>query len=136
MHETRLELAVAETPEPDWQRFGPLGGGAVHLQRALGRLLWLALNPARDFAGLPTGWAHGRFMDSVTLHCGGSTDEVRAALERCFWGKHDEFLTWLGSKFTERVSAFERNAIQADMGILENFGSKLTVETDNQLALL
>lgn len=138
IRETRLELSVAEAPEPDWQRFGPLGSGAVHLQRALARLLWLALNPARELADLPTGWAHGRFMETTTLRCGGLMDEVRAALETLFWGNPDEFMTWLGSKFTERVSVFERNAIQADLEILENFGSKQLPEKDNrrQLTLL
>jgi predicted GIY-YIG superfamily endonuclease len=138
MRETRLELSVAETPEPDWQRFGPLGANAVHLQRALARLMWLALNPTRELAGLPHGWAHGRFLDSVTLHCGGLTDEIRAALDTLFWGSPGEFISWLGSKFAERVSPFERNAIQSDLEILENFGSKQSVETAShrQLKLL
>src|SRR5439155_797844 len=135
MRDAFLELSVVETPEPDWQRFGPLGSGAVHLQRALARLLWLALNPARELAGLPPGWAHGRFMDSVTLHCGGSTDGVRAALDMLFWGRPGEFMSWLGWKFAERVSAFERNAIQSDLEALENFGSKQTAETDNRRQL-
>ncbi len=138
LREMRLELSVAETPEPDWQRFGPLGSGAIHLQRALARLLWLALNPARGLTDLPAGWAHGRFMDTTTLHCGGLMSEVCAALETFFWGRPDEFMTWLGSKFAERVSAFERNAIQSDLEILENFGSKQPVEAENrrQLTLL
>ena len=55
MRETRLELSVVETPEPDWRRFGPLGSGAIHLQRALSRLLWLALNPARGASSRSTG---------------------------------------------------------------------------------
>lgn len=138
MRETRLKLSLAETPEPDWQRFGPLFSGAVHLQRALARLLWLALNPARGLADLPAGWVHGRFMDTTTLHCGGVADEIRAALETFFWGKPDEFMSWLGSKFAERISAFERTAIQSDLEILEDFGLKQSVESNDrrQLALL
>ena len=124
MREARLEMSTVETPEPHWQRFGPMGSGAVHLQRALARLLWLVLNPARGLADLPAGWAHGRFMDTTTLHCGSLTDEVRTALETLFWGRPDEFMTWLGSKLAERASPFERNAIQSDVEILENFGSK------------
>lgn len=136
LREMRLELSVAETPEPDWQRFGPLRSGAVHLQRALARLLWLTLNSARGLADLPAGWVHGRFMDTATLHCGVASDEIRAALETFFWGKPDECLSWLGSKLAERVSAFERNAIQSDLEILENFGSKQLAEAYKRRQLM
>lgn len=131
-HETRLELSVAETPEPDWRRFGPLGSGAVHLQRALSRLLWLAFNPARGLADLPAGWVHGRFMGTTTLHCGGAADEIRIALETLFWGRPDEFMTWLSSKFAKRISAFECSAIQSEMEILEDFASSQSVESKPQ----
>jgi len=138
MREARLEMTVAETPEPGWQRFGPLGSNAVHMQRALARLLWLALNPGRELTSLPTGWMHGQFMNSTALHCGGSAEEVRAALGTLFWGSPGEFMAWLGSRFTERISAFERSAIQPDLEVLEQFGARQVAETEDrrQLALL
>ena len=108
MREARLEMSAVETPEPGWQRFGPLGRTAVHVQRALTRLLWLVLNPARRLADLPAGWAHGRFMETTALHCGVSADEVRTAFGTFFLGKPDQFLSWLGSKLTERISAHGR----------------------------
>jgi predicted GIY-YIG superfamily endonuclease len=133
-----LEMMIVETPEPGWHRFGPLGSSAVQLQCALTRLLWLALNPARGLTDLPAGWAHGRFMDTTALHCGASAFEVLSRLETFFWGKPDEFLSWLGLKFTERVTAFERHAIQPDLETLENFALKRPQQADNrrQLALL
>src|SRR5262245_4884883 len=138
MRQTRLEMCIVATPEPGWERFGPLGSGAVHLQRALVRLLWLALNPTRGLADLPTGWAHGRFMDATVLSCGGLVDEVPIALETFFWGASHEFLTWIGAKFAARISAFERGAIQPDLEMLESFGTKQLALEDNrcQLALL
>ena len=138
MRETRLEMSVVETPEPGWQRLGPVGSGAVHVQRAVARLMWAALNPSRGLADLPTGWAHGRLMDTTALRCGASADEVRTAFETFFWGKPDEFLSWLGSKFKERISAFERSAIQLDLEILEDFRAKQMAQGSNhdQLALL
>jgi hypothetical protein len=39
----RLEFTMMETPAAGWQRFGPMGGEASHLQRTIARLLWLAL---------------------------------------------------------------------------------------------
>jgi excinuclease UvrABC nuclease subunit len=138
MRETRLEMSVVETPEPGWHRFGPLGSSAVHLQRALVRLLWLAVNPVRGLGDLPAGWAHGRFMAKTAVHCGVSADEMVSALETFFWGRPDEFLSWLGTKLTSRVCAFERNAIQPDLEMLQDFGAKQLPPQSNrrQLALL
>ena len=135
---TQLEISVVETPEPGWHRFGPLGSSAVQLQCALTRLLWLALNPARGLTNLPAGWAHGRFMDTTTLHCGTSAFEVLSGLETFFWGNPDEFLSWLGLKFTERMTAFERHAIQPDLENLDNFALKRLEDVGDrgQLALL
>jgi predicted GIY-YIG superfamily endonuclease len=138
IREARLEMTVVETPEPDWQRFGPLGGNAIHLQRTLARLLWLVLNPARGLADLPTGWAHGQFMGTATLNCGLAVDEVRTALETFFWGQPQQFLFWLGSKFTERTMAFERGMIRSELEILAEFESKQSSRVNDrpQLALL
>ncbi len=136
--EDRLEMTVAEAPEPQWQRFGPLGGLAPHLQRTLARLLWLAINPHRSVAGLPAGWAHGRFMNSTTLPCGSTLAEVRNALETFFWGNPTQFFLWLGAKLTERTLPFERGVILSELEVLEEFATgQLAQEKDRQqLALL
>ncbi len=138
IRETRLEMTVVETPEPDWQRFGPLGGNAVQLQRTLMRLLWLALNPTRSLGDLPAGWAHGRFMDQAVLHCAGSASQVATVLETFFWDQPDQFLEWLGSRFTARTIAFERAVIRTELEILEEFGAQQVAKAKSrqQLALL
>jgi excinuclease UvrABC nuclease subunit len=134
----RLETTVVETPEPGWQRFGPIGSSACHLQRAMARLLWLALNPQSGVAGLPTGWAHGKFMETAAIQCGESMGEMTANLESFFWGCPDQFIAWLGSKFVKRTTRFEQAAIQSDLELLTEFGAKqlLTRKNRQQLALL
>jgi predicted GIY-YIG superfamily endonuclease len=133
-----LEMTVVEVPELHWQRFGPLGGNAVHLHHTLSRLLWLVINPARGMGDLPAGWAHGRFMDTTLLNCDVCRDEVRTALETLFWGQPAQFLSWLGSKFAERTGSFERSVLESELEILEEFAGKrrLTEKGGPQLALL
>ncbi len=104
-----------------------------YLQRSLLKLLWLALNPDRALTDMPAGWAQGRFMDRTTLQCAGAVSELSAALETFFWGEADEFLGWLGAKFTKRISAFERSVIKSELEILQEFGTKqLTKHKDRQ----
>jgi excinuclease UvrABC nuclease subunit len=71
-----IELTVMEIPAAGWQRFGPLGGEASHLQRTIVRLLWLALNSERPLTELPAGWARGNFMQTVSLACGGQAADM------------------------------------------------------------
>ena len=134
----QLEIMVVETPEPGWLRVGPLNGHAVILQRTLARLLWLALNEDRAVAELPPGWAQGRYMELVSIHCGGSADDVTAMLDAFFWDNADQFISWLGSKFAARTIPFERGVIQKELEILEEFRLKQTLKDNNrrQLALL
>jgi excinuclease UvrABC nuclease subunit len=80
----QIEITVAEIPAAGWQRFGPLGGEAFHLQRTIARLLWLAVNPERPLAELPAGWIRGDYMDTVALKCGGATAGTIGALEIFF----------------------------------------------------
>lgn len=54
-----LELAVLESPEEGWNCAGPFGGQAVHVHRALVRLLWCRLYPDAGLPGMPAGWIHG-----------------------------------------------------------------------------
>src|ERR1035437_4854670 len=133
-----LELVVTDVPEPTWQRFGPLGGGSRHLHQALARLLWLALNPTRACTELPAGWMQGYQAQQVMIECGQSVQEVAAALAAFFWQSSDEFLFWLGSRFSERTHPFERAVIESELEILREFSGKQkqAVRNVSQLALL
>lgn len=133
-----LKITVMETPAAGWQRFGPLGGEAAHLQRTLARLLWLAVNPERPLTELPAGWMHGDFMDSVTLKCGGATADTSAVLEKFFWQDADEFILWLRARFTHRIVPFERRIIETELESLKEFGAKQKPDEKRraQLALL
>ena len=133
-----LEITVVETPEPSWQRFGPMGSSAFHLQRTIARLLWLAVNPDRAFAELPAGWAKGDFMEKASIKCGDCASEAVAVLESFFWKEAEAFPLWLGSKFTARTNQFERRVIESELEILKEFGTKQKQSEENrrQLALL
>ena len=54
-----LELAVVDTAMEGWSCVGPFGAQAVHLHRALVRLLWCRLRPEAGLSGMPPGWIHG-----------------------------------------------------------------------------
>jgi excinuclease UvrABC nuclease subunit len=136
--EQQLHLGVVETPEPDWRRFGPLKGSAHGLYRSLARLLWLAVNPGRACTELPPGWIQDNLAPSVTIDCRESADETAAALAAYFWQSPDEFLFWLGSRFSQRTHLFERSVIESEMKTLREFFSKReqAAAAGHQLALL
>jgi predicted GIY-YIG superfamily endonuclease len=133
-----LKITVMETPAAGWQRFGPLGGEAAYLQRAIARLLWLALNPERPLTQLPAGWMRGDFMDTVALKCGSAVADTVGALENFFWQDADEFILWLGARFTHRIVPFERRIIEGELESLKEFSAKkkLVMVGTPQLALL
>ena len=133
-----LEMTVAETPAADWRRFGPLGGEAAHLQRIIARLLWLAVNPERPLTQLPTGWMRGDFMGTVSLTCGVAVADAVTALEKFFWHDADEFILWLGARFTRRIVPFECRVIEAELEVLNEYAVKKQPdgESRSQLALL
>ena len=133
-----LELTVAETPAAGWQRFGPLGGEASHVQRAIARLLWLAMNPDRPLTQLPAGWMRGEFMETVSLNCRGAAAESVAALERFFWHHSEDLILWLRARFTHRIVPFERRVIETELEILKQYGDKKESQAYSrpQLALL
>jgi hypothetical protein len=138
IQEMHLELAVVETPEPGWQRFGPLGGNAAYLHRTLARLLWLALNPGRGLTDVPAGWIHGRFVNPATLNCGRAGSEISAALGALFWGQPEEFFGWLSAKLAERTSLFEQRMIQSELETMQEFSAQRAwkAASRQQLALL
>ena len=133
-----IELTVMEIPTAGWRRFGPLGGEASHLQRTIARLLWLAVNPERPLTELPAGWTRGNFMQTVSLTCGGPATDMVAALESFFWKEANEFILWLGARFTHRTLPFERRIIETELEILKEFCAKKQQvrKCRGQLALL
>jgi hypothetical protein len=86
----------------------------------------------------PAGWTRGDFMESTVIKCGGSVGEAVSALEGFFWRSADEFLLWLGEKFTHRVLPFERRFIEAEPENLKKFDvrKKQCEKGRLQLALL
>jgi len=136
--DAKLELGVAEVPEPNWHRHGPLNSIARVLHQAFCRLLWLALNPELSVSKLPAGWAAGRLPDSAAMNCGAAAGDVLEGLKHFFWEDSAIFLGWLGTRLGQRTSPFERAVIAADLELLQNFSAKRQERTSatDQLALL
>ena len=120
----QLELGVVETPEPNWRRFGPLNGSAMGLHHSLARLLWLAVNPGRACTELPPGWTQGKLAPRVLIDCQDSANETAAALAAFFWQSPDNFVRWLGLRFSDRTHPFERAVIESEMETLKEFSTK------------
>jgi hypothetical protein len=80
----------------------------------------------------------GYQAQQVMIECGQSVQEVAAALAALFWQSSDEFLFWLGSRFSERTHPFERAVIESELEILREFSAKQkqAVRNVSQLALL
>jgi excinuclease UvrABC nuclease subunit len=133
-----LELAVVDVPEPGWQRFGLSGAGSRYLHRTLSRMLWLALNPSRTYAELPTGWAQGLVAPRVTISCHQSSVDISARLDAFFWQSSNEFILWFRTQLSKRTNSFERAAIESDLEILTEFSTKHSRDSKatRQLALL
>ena len=127
-----LELTVMETPQPGSQRFGPLGGGAIYLHRALARLLWLAVNPEKAICQMPAGWMKGDAMETASIQCGAEVAETRIAFENYFFGEPERFLLWLGEKFGHRIVPFERQLIAAELEVLQEFAERKIAELKNR----
>jgi hypothetical protein len=113
-----LHLAVTKSAAPDWQNYGPLGGGAIHLRGALARLLWCALHPDGGFAGLPEGWFTGR-GNSVSISCQNcgpmSLEEVTAHLRDLLTGHADPFVEWMLASTSSWTRTFDLAARDADL---------------------
>jgi hypothetical protein len=132
----QLEMAVVETPECGWRRFGPLGGAAASLHGALARLLWLAVNPNRAVAELPAGWARGGFRSPTLVQCGPGIAEVLVRLDAYFWESVAPLVEWLGSQCSGRAAPFERAVIDAELETLRTFAEKQPQPASQQLALI
>ncbi len=98
-----LVLAVVENPADGWQRFGPLGGGAIYLRAVLARLLWFAVNPGLPITAMPAGWMHYQFEEETAIRCGERLSEINELLE--------ELLVRQTGGFCERF----RKALRVDL---------------------
>jgi len=123
----KLELAVTELPAADWKRFGPLGGNAQPLYRALSCLLWLAVNPSRAISDAPAGWLKGRFSGAATIQCGSYAQEVSSTLDKYFFETGREFELWLTARCSDRLHRFERAFIESALEVISDFSSKRIV---------
>ncbi len=108
-----LELAVKESPAMDWSGAGSFGAQAIHLHRALVRLLWCRLHPGAGLAGMPSGWFHGAHGGNVILR---HPDpelilETRAQLTGLASGESEKFVEWLGPA----TLAFEKAMREEDL---------------------
>jgi hypothetical protein len=138
MDGSTLELDVVESPQTGWKRFGPLGGGAVYLQRSLARLLWLAMNAERPISELPQGWMRGDLAGLLRVECGARASEVIATLESFFFKAPENFLLWLGTQCSRRAVPFERRFLQVELEDLKEFDDRQPedVELRRQMSLL
>jgi GIY-YIG catalytic domain len=120
-----LQMIVQASPESEWERLALLSGGvARNLHRSLSRLLWLAVNPARTFADLPNGWAHGRGMQSTSIVCGDRLSTVLPLLKSFFVGQ-DNLLLWFKEAVLDSVQAAGGHGMpQADFETLEKFHAR------------
>jgi predicted GIY-YIG superfamily endonuclease len=92
-----LELAVMDSLEEGWNGAGPFGAQAVHMHRALVRLLWCRFHPEAGLAGMPARWFHGGHGTRVLIaHRSNSLpDETCERLSQLANGGEDEFPQWL-----------------------------------------
>ena len=117
--ETRLALAISETPTAGWQAFGPFGSGIVHLRAALLRLLWFALNPSSGSTAMPAGWTHGRLGEIATISDTRRNEPgirtIELVLTELFAGNNDGFVAWVGEQTKPLAYAHDLAMRDADL---------------------
>lgn len=111
--EKTLRLAIAQTPKPGWQEFGPCGSGVVHLRAALVRLLWYALNQSLGSTNMPVGWWQGRLPATTTLK--GVSREAQTVLAMSLTGNTDDFVQWIGARTQSLPYSYDRETRDADL---------------------
>ena len=107
--------------EDGWQSVGPLGSGALFLRAALARLIRLAMYPEHGLAGIPAGWAHGRFSEPTLVRCPEGTQEIHQLLSTLFSGQSEPFTDWLRTRIAPGSRPFELAVITADLEALDDF---------------
>ncbi len=111
-----LELAVVTAPMEGYVWVGPFGAHAIHLHRALVRLLWCRFHPETGLAGMPVGWIGGAHGRQVLLR----------PVDRSLASETGEWLTRLandgGSAFQEWLppitAAFEEALRDEDLALV------------------
>jgi hypothetical protein len=83
--------------EDGWNNAGRFGAQAIHVHRALVRLLWCRFHPTAGLAGMPAGWFHGEHGTRVLISVEGSSllDEAAERLRLLADGGGDGFSQWL-----------------------------------------
>ena len=117
---SKFELAVTQTPAPDWRQLGPLGSGAVFLRVVLVRLLWFAAHPERGIAGMPAGWAQGRMENPAIIQRGAGEEDAHVFVEGLFAGQVDAFSQWVRARMKDGLHPFEKAAVDADLEFIRN----------------
>jgi predicted GIY-YIG superfamily endonuclease len=92
-----LELAVSESQQDGWQEAGAFNSAAIYLHRALIRLLWTRLHPARGLSGMPAGWLAGKHSRHVLIRheTAALVAEASFYLSELAAGKIEAFSQWL-----------------------------------------
>ena len=111
-----LELAVLDSAAEDWNLAGSFGAQAIHLHRALVRLLWCRLKSLSGLAGMPAGWFYGAHGPSVTIPY---DEEVLIAeslqqLTLLTAGQWERFVEWLNPV----ASPFEQPTRDEDLELV------------------
>ena len=123
--ETRLTLAISETPVEGWQAFGPFGSGIVHLRAALVRLLWFALNPTLGSTAMPAGWVGGCLGGMATISDGQSRAAdfrgIDVVLNALFAGDNDGFVAWVGERTKPLAHTHDWGMRDADLLTVTQF---------------
>ena len=115
-----LELSVTESPEADWQQFGPMGSVAPYLRAVLVRLLWGAVYPELGVSQMPAGWNHGFVANIARIRCGSMADDATELLEKLLAGQVDAFCEWVTARRQSNINPFERAALAEDIEGLKN----------------
>jgi predicted GIY-YIG superfamily endonuclease len=122
----KLEFAVTEVPEAEWELFGPTGRAALMLRNALVRLLWCVAHPSEGPSQMPCGWAKGWFEEVTRINTGKLTDEASELLRSFFGGAgqagtNAALVEWMRVRMQANLHPFNRAVIDADLEWLEEF---------------
>ena len=119
----RLELAVTENPAPDWQAFGPTGSKAPLLRLVLVRLLWFATHPESGVAGMPVGWADGRFGNETSVPLLHANQRTAEALSKLCVGEPKQLCDWIRSQMAASLHPFVKTAVESDLEFIDDLFS-------------
>jgi hypothetical protein len=119
--EAKLESAITETPEADWQVFGPHGSSVIFLRVVLVRLIWFALYPRTGITGMPAGWAKGNLENPTVIHCGEHAGIITDCANDLFGGDTNAFCEWVRTKMADNLHPFEKTAVESDLEFIADY---------------